>query len=412
MRKRIVVTGLGAITPLGNDMNTTWEACRAGKSGVTRVTRFDPEAYDLRSHIAGEVKDFQLPAVIPAKEAKKMDVFIHYTVAATDEALKDSGLEITEELQPMIGISLGVGIGGQVSIEKYYNILQKDGAKRISPFFIPMALINMAGGFLSMLFKTRGYNATTVSACASSNHAIGDAARIIERGDATAMIVGGTEAAVTPLCLGGFAAMRALSTRNDDPARASRPYDQGRDGFVFAEGSTILILEEYEHALKRGARIYAEVKGYGFSSDAHHISAPNVEGPSNSMKMALRDAQVNADQVDYLNAHATSTPVGDVNEIKAIKHALGEDNAKKISISAPKSMTGHLLGAAGAFESALTCKSIYHDFVTPSINIENLDPEVDLDVTPNQGRERKINVAISNSFGFGGTNATLVFAKV
>lgn len=410
MRKRIVITGIGCVSPLGNDVETTWNACCEGKNGISTISKFDPSA--LRTRMAGEVKNFQIPSIIPPKDVKKMDVFIHYTISATHEALQDAGLEITEELQEDIGVSLGVGIGGQTTIEKYHLLMNKNGPGKITPFFTPMVLINMAAGQVSMIFKTKNYNASTVSACASSNHSIGDAARIIERGDAKVMIVGGAEAAITPLCVGGFAAMRALSTRNDDPEHASRPFERDRDGFVMGEGAGVLILEELEFAKARGAKIYCELIGYGFSSDAFHMTAPSTDGPARAIKMAVKDAGINPEQLDYVNAHGTSTPSGDINEIKAIKLALGENAAKKLSISSTKSMTGHLLGGAGGLESVLTVKTLHHSFIPPTINIENIDPECDLDITPNVGKERRVNCAISNSFGFGGTNATLVFKKI
>jgi 3-oxoacyl-[acyl-carrier-protein] synthase II len=409
MRRRVVITGLGIICPIGNNLESVWEASRNGISGTGRITKFDPS--DLKSQIAGEVHDFEIPSVIPPKDVKKMDTFIHYAIAAAQEALQDANLEITEDLQYDIGASIGVGIGGQPMIEKNLLLMKEKGPDRISPFFIPMVLANMVAGQISLIFGTKNYNTSTVSACASSNHSIGDAARMIERGDAKAMIVGGTEASVTKLCIGGFAAMRALSTRNDEPERASRPYDQERDGFVFSEGSGILILEDLEFATKRDARIYCELVGYGFSSDSFHITAPSVEGPARAMKMVLKDAAINAEDVDYVNAHATSTPAGDINELQAIKSVFG-DHAKQISISATKSMMGHLLGAAGAVEAVVTVKALQHDFVPPTINIDNLDPECDLDVTPNQGKERKLEIALSNSFGFGGTNASLLFKKL
>ncbi|MBF0277510.1 MAG: beta-ketoacyl-ACP synthase II [SAR324 cluster bacterium] len=409
MRRRVVVTGLGIVCPIGNNLKTVWEASCNGVSGIGRISKFDPS--EVRSQIAGEVRNFEMPSIIPPKEVKKMDTFIHYAVAAAQEALQDADLEITEDLQCDVGSSIGVGIGGQPMIEKNLLLMEEKGPGKISPFFIPMVLANMVAGQVSMMFGTKNYNTSTVSACASSNHSIGDAARIIERGDAKVMIVGGTEASVTKLCIGGFAAMRALSTRNEQPEKASRPYDKDRDGFVFSEGSGILILEDLEFAQARGAEIYCELAGYGFSSDAFHITTPSVDGPARSMKMAIKDAGVNVEDVDYINAHATSTPAGDINELQAIKAVLG-DHAKKISISATKSMTGHLLGAAGAVEAIVSIKSLKHSFITPSINIENLDPECDLDVTPNQGKERDIKVIVSNSFGFGGTNATLVFKKL
>ena len=407
MRKRIAITGLGLVSPIGNDISSSWDSCLKGASGTDKITRFDPSV--LRSQIAGEVKGFQLPDILSKKEARKMDLFTHYAFGATYEALNNAGLTIDEELQHHIGVSLGVGIGGQPTIEKYFDILQKSGPEKISPFFLPMALANMVAGQISMFFKTRGYNACTVSACASSSHAIGDAARLIERGDAKVMIAGGTESAVTPLCLAGFSAMRALTERNHDPKRASRPYDRERDGFVFSEGSGILILEDWEFAKARGANIYCELAGYGFSSDAHHLTAPSIDGPVQAMRMALKDAEVNPENVDYINAHGTSTPIGDLNELQAFKKVLGSDASKKVSVSSTKSMTGHLLGAAGATEAVLTVKALENNFVPPTINIDELDPECDIDVTPNQGKERQIDKAFSTSFGFGGTNACLVF---
>ncbi|MDH4121924.1 MAG: beta-ketoacyl-ACP synthase II [Deltaproteobacteria bacterium] len=409
MKKRIVVTGLGCISPLGNTVDATWDGISHGKSGITRITKFD--ATDYRSQIAGEVKGFDTTGVIDPKELKKMDEFIHYAIVAADQALKDANLTISDELAPKVGVSVGIGIGGLMSIEKYHTVLLESGPRRITPFFIPMVISNMASGYISIMYNCKGYTTSTVSACSSSNHSIGDAARIIERGDATVMIVGGAEAVVCPLAIGGFSAMKALSQRNDEPAKASRPYDRDRDGFVLGEGAGILILEEYEFAKARGAKIYGELAGYGFSSDANHITSPTTDGPLRAMKMALDDAGVNADQVDYVNAHGTSTPVGDINELKAMKMLMG-DAAKKVSISSSKSMSGHLLGAAGALEAVVSLKSMQHNLVPPTINVDNLDPECDLDVTPNKAKERKLNVVMSNSFGFGGTNATLVFKRV
>jgi 3-oxoacyl-[acyl-carrier-protein] synthase II len=411
MKRRIVVTGLGCVTPLGNDVASTWDGASHGRSGVGRITKFDPTAF--RTQIAAEVKGFDPAGVIEDQELKKMDIFIQYALVAASQAVKDSGLDLAgdERLQEMTGVSVGIGLGGLTSIEKYHEIYLEKGPRRISPFFIPMVISNMASGYISIYFRCKNYNASTVSACSTSNHSIGDAARIIERGDADAMIVGGSEAVITPLGIGGFAAMHAMSTRNDDPARASRPYDAGRDGFVMGEGSGILILEEYERAKARGAKIYCELAGYGFSSDAGHITAPNVDGPTRGLKMALKDASIAPEQVDYINTHGTSTPAGDINEINAVKAALGPA-AYKVSLSSTKSMVGHLLGAAGAVEAIVTIKAMEHSLVPPTINVEQLDPECDLDVTPNQAKERKINVAISNSFGFGGTNAMLVFKAV
>ncbi len=410
MQKRVVVTGLGIISPIGNNVDAAWQACRQGQSGIGHITRFD--ASEFRSHIAGEVKNFELPSAIEPKEAKKMDLFIQYGIAAAQQALEDSGLVIDDALAPDVGVSMGVGVGGQPAIEKSTLLLAEKGPSRLSPFFIPMMLPNMASGFVSLTFGTKGYNACTLSACASSNHAIGEGFRLIQRGDAKAMFVGGTEGSLTSLCLGGFAAMRALSTRNDEPEKASRPYDKDRDGFVFSEGSGMLILEEYEHAVARGAKIYCELTGFGFSSDAYHISSPSVEGPALAIARTLKDAGVDPSEVDYVNAHATSTPAGDTNELKAIRHALGAQAADKVSVSATKSMTGHLLGAAGAVEAVFAIKAMQDNFVPPTINVDNLDPEVDMDVTPNEGRERELNTVLSNSFGFSGTNASLLFQKL
>ena len=409
MGNRVVVTGLGCVSPLGNDVSTSWEACINGKPGIDRITHFDPE--EFRCQIAGEIKNFQLPEIIPIKEAKKMDLFIQYSIGATQEALIDAGLEITEDLEEEVGVSMGVGIGGLGCIEKYTKILEKSGPKRVSPFFIPMTLSNLAPGYVSLLFRAKNYTACTVSACTSSNHAIGTAVRTIERGDAKAVISGGAESSVTPLGIAGYAAMHALSTRNDDPQRASRPFDKDRDGFVMGEGSGMLILEDYEFAKARGARIYCEITGYGFSSDAHHVTSPSSEGPARAMKMTLKDSGLTPDEIDYINAHGTSTPIGDLNELIAIKMALGEKAAKQLSISSTKSMTGHLLGAAAAIEAIFSIKALHHNFVPPTINIENLDPECDLDVTPNSGKSRDLRTAMSNAFGFGGTNASIIFQK-
>ena len=409
MKKRIAVTGLGCVSPLGNDVATTWRGASQGHSGIARITKFDPSEY--RSQMAGEVKDFDPTVAIDASEVKKMDVFIQYALAAAKEALADSGLQITEELSYDVGVSVGIGIGGLTSIERTDHLLLERGPRKVSPFFIPMVISNMAAGHISLVHNCKNYNASTVSACSSSNHSIGDAARIIERGDAKVMIVGGAEAAITPLGIGGFAAMRALSTRNDDPQTASRPYDVGRDGFVMGEGAGILIIEDYDFAVARGARIYCELAGYGFSADAHHITAPNTDGPARAMRMALKDAEVNPEQMHYINTHGTSTPAGDINEIKAVKNTFGA-HAKSISLSSTKSMIGHLLGAAGALEGVLTIKAMEQGLVPPTINLHEMDPECDLDITPNKAKEREIGVAMSNAFGFGGTNATLVFKRV
>ena len=384
--------------------------CTKGVSGIERIQRFDPS--DHRCRIAGEIKDFKLPELIPPKEAKKMDLFIHYAIAATQEALQDADLKITEDLEEDVGVSMGVGIGGLGCIERYSKILQEQGPKRISPFFIPMTLSNLAPGQVSLLFRARNYSACSVSACASSNHALGTAMRLIQRGDAKVMISGGAESSVTPLGIAGFAAMHALSTRNEEPSRASRPYDIGRDGFVMGEGAGMLILEEYEFARNRGARIYCQLAGYGASSDAFHITAPSTKGPAKAMEMAVSDAGIRPEQLDYINTHGTSTPVGDINELKGIKLALGEDCSKNTCLSSTKSMTGHLLGASAAIEAVFSIKAIHHQFIPPTINIDELDPECDFDVTPNEGRSSNVQVAMSNSFGFGGTNASVVFQKL
>ena len=410
MGNRVVVTGLGCMSPLGNDVSSSWEACTTGQSGIDRITHFDPELF--RCQIAGEIKNFQLPEIIPIKEAKKMDMFIQYSIGATQEALLDANLEITEDLEEEVGVSMGVGIGGLGCIERYSRIIEEHGPKRVSPFFIPMTLNNLAPGYVSLLFRAKSYTACTVSACASSNHAIGTAARTIERGDAKVVISGGAESSVTPLGIAGFASMHALSTRNDDPQKASRPFDKDRDGFVMGEGSGMLILEDYEFAKARGARIYCEITGYGFSSDAHHVTSPSSEGPTRAMKMTLKDSGLAPEEIDYVNAHGTSTPVGDLNEIRAIKMALGEKAAQQLSISSTKSMTGHLLGAAAAIEAIFSIKALHHNFIPPTINIENLDPECDLDVTPNTGKSKEMRVAMSNAFGFGGTNASIIFQKI
>ncbi|MCZ6556766.1 MAG: beta-ketoacyl-ACP synthase II [SAR324 cluster bacterium] len=409
MHKQIVVTGLGCVSPLGNDVPSTWDGISHGRSGIGKITRFD--ASDYRCRIAGEVRNLDTEKVIENTELKKMDLFIQYALVASAEALKDSGLEITDELSYEVGVSVGIGMGGMTSIEKTHDIVRERGPRRISPFFIPMVIGNMAAGQISLYFNCRNYSTSTSSACATANHSIGDAARIIERGDAKVMIVGGAEAVVCQLGIGGFAAMRALSTRNDEPERASRPYDIDRDGFVMGEGAGILIIEDYEFAKARGARIYCELAGYGFSSDAHHMTEPSSDGPYRAMKMALKDAQANPESLDYINAHGTSTPVGDINEIIAIKEALGH-HAKKVSISSSKSMSGHLLGAAGGLEAVVSIKCMETGLVPPTINVDNQDPDCDLDVTANKAKERSVIIAMSNSFGFGGTNATIVIKSV
>lgn len=409
MKKRVVITGIGTINPLGNTVADTWDAVSSGRSGITRITKFDPEGFPTQ--IAGEVKGFDPEAFIHKKEIKKMDVFIQYAIAACQEAMGQSGLEISEELGPDIGVSVGVGIGGLPGIQRSSLVIEERGPSKISPFFIPMCISNMASGYLSILYGAKGYSATTTSACSSANHSIGEAARIIQRGDAKVMIAGGAESTITSLAIAGFGSMKALSRRNDDPEKASRPYDKDRDGFVLSEGCGILIMEELEFARQRGADILAEVVGYGVSSDAHHITAPSIEGPTLAIQKALKDAGMNGEEIAYINAHGTSTPTGDINELNAIKQALGRENAKKLSISSTKSMTGHLLGGSGGLESVITIMAMQNGLVPPTINIDHLDPECDLDVTPNTAKEREIPVAMSNSFGFGGTNATLIFLK-
>ena len=412
-RRRVVVTGLGCISPVGNTVADSWANLLAGKSGIARIARFD--ASNLACQIAGEVKDFQLETYISSKEARTMDTFIHYGVAAAMQAVQDSGLKtgeaLGEEESTRIGVLIGSGIGGLPLIEEMHTELTNRGPRRISPFFVPATIINMISGHVSMRYGFKGPNLAVVTACTTGLHSIGEAGRIIEYGDADVMIAGGAESTVSPLGVGGFAAMRALSTRNDDPATASRPWDKDRDGFVLGEGAGVLVLEEYEHAKKRGAKIYAELAGYGMSADAGHMTAPNMDGPRRAMLNAMRNAGVNPDQVDYLNAHGTSTPLGDVNETNAIKAALGE-HAKKVVVNSTKSMTGHLLGGAGGVESVFTVMAVHQQKSPPTINIFNQDPECDLDYCANTARDLQIDVAVKNNFGFGGTNGSLVFKRV
>lgn len=403
------MTGLGAVTPVGNGVAASWQNIVAGKSGITRISRFDPAPF--ASQIAGEVKDFDVTQYIPAKDARRMDRFIHLGLAAGIEAFKDCGIEVNEQNADRIGVCISSGIGGLPNIEETQNDYLAGGARKISPFFIAGTIINMISGNLSILYGLRGPNFAVVSACTTGTHSIGEAMRIIQYGDADVMVAGGAESAVCPLAIGGFAASRALSTRNDDPATASRPWDKNRDGFVLGEGAGVLVLEEYEHAKKRGARIYAEVAGYGATADAYHITAPNMDGPKRSMVNAMRDAGINADQVQYVNAHGTSTPLGDKNETEAIKSAFGA-HAKKLVVNSTKSMTGHLLGGAGGIESVFSVLAIHHQISPPTINIFEQDPECDLDFCANTARNMKIEVAMNNNFGFGGTNGTLVFRKV
>jgi 3-oxoacyl-[acyl-carrier-protein] synthase II len=412
-RRRVVVTGLGCISPVGNTVADAWANLLAGKSGIANITRFDASA--INCHFAGEVKDLDLDQYIAPKEARAMDKFIHYGIAAAVQAVQDSGLAtgeaLSEEEATRIGVVIGSGIGGLPLIEDMHSEYLHKGARRISPFFVPASIINMISGHVSMRYGFKGPNLAVVTACTTGLHSIGEAGRHIEYGDADVMIAGGSECCMSPLGVGGFAAMRALSTRNDDPATASRPWDKDRDGFVLGEGAGVLVLEEYEHAKKRGAKIYAELGGYGLSADAGHMTAPNMDGPRRAMLSALRNAGVNPDQVDYLNAHGTSTPLGDVNETNAIKAALG-DHAKKTVVNSTKSMTGHLLGGAGGIESVFTALAVYHQKSPPTINIFNQDPECDLDYCANTARDMKIDVALKNNFGFGGTNGALVFKRV
>ncbi|MBY4947087.1 beta-ketoacyl-ACP synthase II [Cupriavidus respiraculi] len=408
-RRRVVVTGLGLVSPVGNTVAEGWANLVAGQSGIATITKFDHSA--LAVHFAGEVKGFNAEEYIPAKEAPRMDTFIHYGIAAGTQALKDSGLEVTEENAERIGVLVGSGIGGLPMIEDTHSELTNRGPRRISPFFVPGSIINMISGHLSIYHGLKGPNLAAVTACTTGLHSIGLAARLIQAGDADAMLAGGAESTVSPLGIGGFAAARALSTRNEDPAAASRPWDKERDGFVLGEGGGVMMLEEYESAKARGARIYAELVGFGMSGDAFRMTAPNTDGPRRCMVNALRDAGVNPDEVQYLNAHGTSTPLGDKNETDAIKLAFG-DHAYKMVVNSTKSMTGHLLGGAGGLESVFTVLALHHQVSPPTINLVNPDPECDLDYVANTAREMKIDVAVKNNFGFGGTNGTLVFRRV
>lgn len=411
-RRRVVVTGLGLVSPVGNTVAEGWANLVAGRSGIANITRFDASAFACR--IAGEVKGFNVEDYIPGKEARHMDTFIHYGMAASIQAVRDAGLPtndaLNEEAAERIGCLVGSGIGGLPMIEQTEVEYAARGPRRISPFFVPASIINMISGHVSIHFGFQGPNLAIVTACTTGLHCIGEAGRLIEYGDADVMVAGGAEATVSPLGVGGFAAARALSTRNDDPATASRPWDKDRDGFVLGEGAGVLVLEEYEHAKKRGAKIYAELSGFGMGADAYHMTAPNVDGPKRSMRAALRNAGIDAAQVQYLNAHGTSTPLGDVNETNAIKLAFG-DHAKKLVVNSTKSMTGHLLGGAGGIESVFTVLALHHQVSPPTINIFNQDPECDLDYCANEARAMKIEYAVKNNFGFGGTNGTLVFRR-
>ncbi len=410
MRRRVVVTGLGLVIPTGIGVKTAWENICHGRSGIGPLTRFDPNGFETK--IAGEVKGFNPEDYIEKKEIKKMDLFIQYALAATKEAIEDAELKITPENSERIGVIVGTGLGGLPTIEKYHKILLEKGPGRISPFFIPMLIANLASGQIAIQFGIKGPNICVVTACATGAHCIGDAFRAILYGDADVIIAGGTEANITPLTIGGFNAMKALSTRNDEPEKACRPFEKNRDGFVVAEGAGVLILEELGFAMRRNAKIYAELIGYGYTGDAYHITAPppDGDGAARCMLMAIRDAGLEPEEVEYINAHGTSTPLNDVTETIAIKRVFGE-YAKKIPISATKSMTGHLLGAAGSTEAIFTVLSIRDGILPPTINYEEPDPECDLDYVPNVARKKDVNIAISNAFGFGGTNATLVFKK-
>ncbi|MCB1852255.1 MAG: beta-ketoacyl-ACP synthase II [Gammaproteobacteria bacterium] len=410
-RRRVVITGLGMVAPVGHTVKESWDNIIAGRSGIKPITHFDVEPFPVR--FGGPIYDFDITQYVSAKDAKKMDKFIHYGVAAGSQAIEESGFEISEETTRRIGVGIGSGIGGITGIENNYQIYMEKGPKKISPFFVPANIVNMVAGNLSIKYGLKGPNYSIVSACSSGTHAIGDAARLIRHGYIDIMIAGGAEMATSPVGLGGFAAARALSTRNEDPEGASRPWDRDRDGFVLSDGAGVMVLEEYEHARARGAKIYAEIIGIGMNSDAYHMTAPSPKGigACECMRIALEDAKVNIDQVNYINAHGTSTPAGDIAETQGVKQAFG-DHAYKLAMSSTKSMTGHMLGAAGGAEAVFTALAIYHQVAPPTINLENPDPECDLDYVPNTARGMKIDIAISNSFGFGGTNGTLVFRRM
>ena len=412
-KRRVVITGLGMISPVGNTVSDAWTNVLAGKSGITRITRFDASAF--ASQIAGEVKDFDVTEYLSVKDARRMDIFIHYGMAAAIQAVRDAGIDDIASTRldaERVGVNIGSGIGGLPMIEATHDVYHAGGPRKISPFFIPSTIINMIAGNLSIMFGFKGPNLAIVTACTTATHCIGDSARLIEYGDVDVMVAGGAESCVTPLAIGGFASARALSTRNDDPVTASRPWDKGRDGFVLGEGAGILVLEELEHAKRRGAKIYAELAGFGMSADAYHMTAPSEdgEGAARCMNNALRNAGMNSTEVDYINAHGTSTPLGDIAETVAVKRCFGE-HAKKLVVNSTKSMTGHLLGAAGGIEAIFSALALYHQVAPPTINIFDQDPQCDLDCVPNTARQMEINAAMSNSFGFGGTNGTLIFRK-
>ncbi len=410
MKRRVVITGLGIVSPVGIGISAAWDAIVQGRSGIGRVTRFDPAPYS--SQIAGEVRGFDVTQYIPGKDAKKMDLFIHYGIAAAMEAIADSGLKISSDFAERVGVSIGSGIGGLPGIESEHTVVTESGPRRISPFFIPRCIVNMVAGHISIMYGAKGPNIAMATACSTGTHSIGDAARLIEYGDADVMIAGGAEAAISPLGLGGFSAARALSTRNDVPEKASRPWDKDHDGFVLGEGAGVLVLEEYEFAMRRGARIYGELVGYGMSSDAYHMTQPAAggEGAARCMRLALHNAGLQPEQVDYINAHGTSTPLGDRAETEAV-HAVFGEHARSLAMSSTKSMTGHLLGAAGGVEAVFTTLALHHGILPPTINLDTADEGCDLDYVPLQARQQSVDVALSNSFGFGGTNSTLVFRR-
>ncbi len=409
-KRRVVITGLGMVSPVGLNVPDSWANILAGKSGIAPLTRFDVSEFSVR--FGGSIRDFDITDYISGKDAKKMDLFIHYGIAAGIQAVRDSGLEVTEENAERIGVAIGSGIGGLPGIEKGHDAYHKGGPRKISPFFVPSNIINMISGNLSIIYGMKGPNYAITTACATATHSIGDAARLIEYGDADVMVAGGAEMATSTTGLGGFAAARALSTRNDDPEAASRPWDKDRDGFVLSDGAGVVVLEEYEFAKARGAKIYAEVTGFGMSGDAYHMTSPSKggEGAARCMKIALKNAGINAEDVDYINAHGTSTPAGDLGETQAVKTAFG-DHAHKVAVSSTKSMTGHLLGAAGGIEAVFSALAIRDQVAPPTINLDNPDPECDLDFVPGEARQMKIDIVMSNSFGFGGTNGTLIFRK-
>ncbi|MEY3932596.1 MAG: 3-oxoacyl-[acyl-carrier-protein] synthase [Pseudomonadota bacterium] len=408
-KRRVVVTGLGLITPVGIGVAESWANIINGQSGIGKITKFDCSAFP--SQVAGEVKNFDPLAYIPPKDARRMDTFIQFGIAAGIEAFKDSGIEVNDSNSERIGVSVGSGIGGINLIESTGEVFDEGGVRKVSPFFIPGTIINMISGNLSIMLNLKGPNVSIVTACTTGTHSIGDAARMIEYGDADVMLAGGSESAITELSVAGFSSAKALSSRNDDPKTASRPWDRDRDGFVIGEGAGVMVLEEYEHAKQRGAKIYAELSGYGMSADAYHITAPNMDGPRRSIVNALKNAHVNTDNVQYINAHGTSTPLGDLNETNAIKASFG-NYAKKLVVNSTKSMTGHLLGGAGGIESVFTVLAIHNQISPPTINIFNQDPECDLDYCANEARPMKIEVALKNNFGFGGTNGSLVFKRL